>query len=99
VAELVRGSLLTAFPSRHAAYKINTNAWLSGLCDTSEPTLEDRLLESQLAVVKCGVCMNEDDADADEEVEEDEEKWGDTDEDGGVQVSFVAKRAARVRSA
>jgi hypothetical protein len=37
--------------------------------------------------------MNEDDADADEEVEEDEE-WGDMDEDGGAEVSFVAKRAS-----
>jgi hypothetical protein len=38
--------------------------------------------------------MEEDNADADEEVEEDEEGWGDRDEDGGPEVQFVAKRAS-----
>ena len=40
------------------------------------------------------MCMDEDNADADEEVEEDEEGWGDRDEDGGPEVLFVAKRAS-----
>jgi len=48
--------------------------------------------ESQPEVVKYGVCANADDADADEELEE--EDGGD-----GAEVPFVAKRAARVSSA
>jgi hypothetical protein len=71
------------------------DTWLSGLCDPSEPTLRGSTTrESQPAVVKCGMCMDEDDADADEKVEEDEEEWGDRDEDGGAEVPFVAKRAS-----
>jgi hypothetical protein len=45
--------------------------------------------------VKYGVCVNTDDAGADEELEEEEEE-GDED---GAEVPFVAKRAVRVRSA
>jgi len=52
--------------------------------------------ESQPAVVKCGVCANADDADADEELEVEEEVEDGDDEAG---VPFVAKRAARVNSA
>ena len=44
--------------------------------------------------MKCGVCAN-----ADEELEEEVEEDGDGDGDDGAEVPFVAKRAARVRSA
>jgi len=40
------------------------------------------------------VCVNADDADADEELEEEPEE-----EEDGAEVPFAAKRAARVRSA
>ncbi|KAI0263685.1 hypothetical protein BGY98DRAFT_1165593 [Russula aff. rugulosa BPL654] len=52
---------LARAPSGEVSYKINTNAWLSGLLRGSTTG------ESQPAVVKWGVCMNEDDANADEE--------------------------------
>jgi hypothetical protein len=42
------------------------------------------------------VCANADDGDGDEELEEEEEEVGRED---GAEVPFVAKRAARVRSA
>ena len=44
--------------------------------------------------MKCGVCAN-----ADEELEEEVEGDEDAEGDGGAEVPFVAKRAARVRSA
>jgi hypothetical protein len=50
--------------------------------------------EGQPRVVKCGVCLNVDDADADERLEE--EEWGDDDDE--AEVLIVATRQ-RVRSA
>jgi hypothetical protein len=88
VAELVRGPLLTVFQPRHAACKINTSSWPSGLCDPSEPTLRGSTTgKSQLAVVKYGVCANTDDVDAYEELEEEEERDDDGDGDDGAEVT------------
>ena len=104
MAELLRPPLLTTFQSRHAACNINTNASPSGLCDPSETTLRGSTTgESQPSDVKYGVRANADaddadaDADADEELEEEEEEEADGDDE--AEVPFVAKRAARVRSA
>lgn len=47
--------------------------------------------------MKYGVRANADDTGADDELEE--EEGGDGDGDDGAEVPFVAKRAARVRSA
>ena len=82
---------LTAFQSHCAECHTNTNAWPMGLCDPSEPTLRGSTTGEGLpAVVKCGVCANADDVDADE------------DEESGTGMMgrmFVAKRAVCVHSA
>jgi hypothetical protein len=58
----------------------------------SEPTLRESTTgESQPAVVKYGMCVNADDADAYEE--------GGGDDGAQAEMLLVAKRATRVRSA
>ena len=67
---------------------------VSGLSNPSEPTLRGPTTgEGQPTVVKCGVCLNADDADADERLEE---EWGD--EGDEAEVLIVATRKP-VRSA
>jgi hypothetical protein len=101
-AELASPGLPATDQSRHAAWSISANASPSGLIPPSTPTFKGSTTgESHPSAVKCGEFANASDADADaddgEEVEDGDEGPGENVAE--AMVRFVAKIAARVRSA
>jgi len=101
-AELGAPGLPASDQSRHAAWSISANASPSGLFPPSTPTFSGSTTgESQPSDVKCGEFANASDVDVD-----DGEEGGCAVEDGDegenaaeAMEPFVAKIAARVRSA